>query len=459
MKILALTTAVLLTVTPALVYADQDADIAELKRQVRELQKLTGGDHLKFSVDYRVTADSIGYELADGQDAENGTLLANRLLVHMGYQYNKNLVFKGELSYNKAFGDTAGHSQRNDSGFADFDWVINENLHDNGVNVREAYVLYLSDTFFGSEKLPWTFSLGRRPSTNGFLGNHREGFEEAQSPLSHSINVEFDGLSYNLKLDELTTVPGMAFKVCAGRGLTNATARFTPDGTDYAEDESKTDDIDMIGFIYTAFNNGQYDIKTQVYHANNLIGFDMMNFAAGFQDFGDLNNATISLEVNGIGELINDYLDAVTLFASYSRSQTDPNEGMGMMGSIDKEDGESYWVGMKMPGFIKEGDSFGIEYNQGSKYWRSFTYGEDTMIGSKLAARGSAVEAYYNLPLIDTALTFQLRYTYIKYDYTGSNGFFGNASGTPLTMDQASAYGMNPVEEAQDIRATLRYTF
>lgn len=42
------------------------------------------------------------------------------------------------------------------------------------------------------------------------------------------------------------------------------------------------------------------------------------------------------------------------------------------------------------------------------------------MIGSKPAARGDAIEAYYNLPLIDEALTFQIRYTRIKYDYTGS---------------------------------------
>jgi hypothetical protein len=460
MRLIVPISAALLLWNAACISADEKSDIADLQQQVRELQVKIGGNNLKFNVDYRITGDSIDYQLANGNSAENDLLITNRLWINMGYQYNENLLFRGRISYNKAYGDSANHDQRNESGFADFDWVVNENPYDNELRVREAYFMYLNDSMFGNEKLPWSFSLGRRPSTNGFLVNNREGFEEAQSPLGHSINVEFDGLSLNTKLDKLTNVPGMSFKICSGRGLSNAQSRFSlMTGTDYATDEAKTDDIDMIGFIFTAFNNGQYDLKTQYYYANNLIGYDMMDMGAGFKDFGDLTNATISLEVNGIGEFINDYLDDVRVFASYSRSETDPNSGMAMLGSLDKESGESYWVGINAPGFIKEGDSFGIEFNHGDKYWRSFTYGEDTMIGSKLAARGDAIEAYYNLPLIDEALTFQLRYTKITYDYTGSNGFFGNATGTPLTMEQAMMFGMNPVEEAEDIRATIRYVF
>ncbi len=457
-KLITMLTALLLG-NAAYVQADEKTDIEDLKQQVRDIQTQIGGNHLKFNVDYRVTGDQINYDLADGSSADNDLLLANRLWINLGYQYNENLLFRGQIAYNKAYGDSAQHSQRNESGFADFDWVINENPYDNGLRVKEAYFMYLNDSMFGNEKLPWTFSLGRRPSTNGFLANNREGFDEAQSPLGHSINVEFDGLSLNMKLDKLVDVSGLAFKICAGRGLTNAQARFSRSGTDYATDEAKSDDIDMIGFIFTIFNNGQYDLKTQYYYANNLIGYDMMNMPAGLQDFGDITNATVSMEINGIGEFINDFLDDVRVFASYSRSETDPNTGMAMLGSPDSETGDSYWFGINMPGFIKDGDSFGFEFNHGSKYWRSFTYGEDTMIGSKLAARGDAFEAYYNLPLIDEALTFQLRYTSVEYDYTGSNGFFGSATGTPLKMEQALMYGMNPVEKAEDIRITLRYIF
>ncbi|MFT6927295.1 MAG: hypothetical protein ACJAZP_002928 [Psychromonas sp.] len=445
----------LLVAFSAPLFADQAEDIASLKEQVRELQKKAGGNNLKFSADYRVTMDSIEYKMADGTTAKNDGLLSNRLEIGMGYQPFDNLVFHGLLSYNKAYGESLG-----ETGMGDFDWVTNENLSDNGLNVKEVYMLYLGDQFFGNEQIPWTASLGRRPSTNGFIANNREGYDQPKSPLGHSINVEFDGLSISAKLDQITGVSGMDAKICAGRGLSSATfPRFSSTGTDYADSDGGIDNIDMIGFIVTPYNNGQYDIKAQYYFANNMIGYDKDNTAAGFQDFGNLQNMTLSMQVNGVGEFINDFLDDTVLFASASASQTLPKDGMAMLGSTDKEIGYSYWVGATFPAFF-EGDRFGLEYNHGSKYWRSFTYGEDTLIGSKIAARGDAYEAYYNIPIIGESLYFQLRYTYINYDYTGSNGFFGSASGTPTAMaDIASGYGGYYVESAQDLRAMIRYNY
>jgi hypothetical protein len=74
-----------------------------------------------------------------------------------------------------------------------------------------------------------------------------------------------------------------------------------------------------------------------------------------------------------------------------------------------------------------------------------------------MAARGDAVEAYYILP-ITKGFSAELRYTKIDYEYTGSQGFFGG-SGVPMTMDEAKAFGMDPIEEAQDIRLSFRYRF
>ncbi|MCK5884499.1 MAG: DUF3373 family protein, partial [Bacteriovoracaceae bacterium] len=141
-----------------------NAEIDAMKLQIRELQKKTGGQHLNFNVDYRVTADKLDYTFADGSTSGNDMLLSNRLILNMGYKYNDNLSFRGALGYNKAYGDTANHGQRNQTTYADFDWVTNENLNDNTIKVKEAYFLYKNDTFLGINKLPWSFSLGRRPS-------------------------------------------------------------------------------------------------------------------------------------------------------------------------------------------------------------------------------------------------------------------------------------------------------
>jgi len=151
-----------------------------------------------------------------------------------------------------------------------------------------------------------------------------------------------------------------------------------------------------------------------------------------------------------------------------------------MLGSLESETGTSWWVGAQLP--VTEDGRFGVEYNRGSKYWRPFTYAEDTMIGSKLAARGDAWEAYLTWH-IDDALSAQVRYTKINYDYTGSQGFFGDTSGYTMAIKdlkaQAAAIktamagghvptaveqrilGMeaNTVESAQDLRFYIRYRF
>ncbi|MFC2074529.1 DUF3373 family protein, partial [Campylobacterota bacterium] len=114
---------------------------------------------------------------------------------------------------------------------------------------------------------------------------------------------------------------------------------------------------------------------------------------------------------------------------------------------------------------ISEEGRFGVEFNHGSKYWRPITYAEDTLIGSKVAARGNAYEAYFTEPLVDDILSLQVRYTYIDYDYSGSNGFFGNVSGTPIRISEMATNPMyagmanQVVDKAQDIRVYLRYRY
>jgi hypothetical protein len=330
------------------------------------------------------------------------------------------------------------------------------------LRVKEVNILYLGKDFLGSN-LEWSGSIGRRPSTNGFLANNREGYDNAKSPLGHSINVEFDGFSLGVDLENATNVSGMAAKLCAGRGLSAyGNGRFSQAGSDYAKTEP-LQNVDMAGLIFTPYNNGQYDIQTQYYYAVNMLDYNYSTVPfpsppTQMTEVGDLQNLTVSMQVNGVGEFINDFLDDTVLFASASGSQTLPdnnntgygNTPQGMLGSPDKKVGYSLWAGATFPAFIAN-DRFGLEYNYGSKYWRSFTYGEDTVIGSKIAARGSAYEAYYNMPIIGKILYFQLRYTYINYNHAGSNSFFGN-SGAPSSP-------MAYVQSAQDLRAMIRYKY
>lgn len=433
--------------------------VDDLQDNVDELNKRTGNNHLKFDVDFRTAIENMQYKMADGSKANNDAFMTNRLWLGMNWAATDHISFTGQLAYNKAFGARSGTGLNTNTQYENFDWISNENAYDDTLRVRSAYFFYKNNTFLGLNT-PWTFSLGRRPSTNGHLVNLRDDDQES-SPMGHSINVEFDGLSSKFSLDKVTGVPGMYLKLCAGRGMTNAQPRFS--ATPYAKDANDTasiNDIDLAGFIFVPYDNGQYKVQSQFYYANNLIDSKTSNPSSGFQNVGGLYSETINFVANGIGNGISEFLDNTTFFVSGAFSQTKPNAN-GMLGSNVSKMGHSEWVGLQFPSLISKEGRWGLEYNHGSKYWRSIAYGEDTDIGSKLAARGNAYEAYFTEPLVDNILSFQLRYTYIKYDYTGSNGFFGNSTGTPYTMSEALAgnMGAQAVKEAQDIRAYLRYKF
>ncbi|OQX59515.1 MAG: hypothetical protein B5M52_03200 [Helicobacteraceae bacterium 4484_230] len=459
------------------------------KKSLSAVKKQTGGDNIKFDVDFRTAYDYISYETASGKKYTNDALFSNRLWLGMGYTPVEGMIFRGQLSMNKAFGanppadsSISGMPQRG-YGFDSFDWVVNENLTDGSVRVREVYWLYKSASLFGSD-VSWSTSIGRRPSTNGFLANFRDD-DDAKSPLGHVINMEFDGGSFKLGFDKVTGIDGLSFKLCFGRGLTNANARFTQTGLDYAKDEgSLSDNVDLAGFIFVPYDDGQYSVKTTYYRGFNVPGVYANDFTAGpggqpmptsfgFASVGDMDGAAISVLANGLGDGWSDFTDEMILFGSFAWSQTNPDNkrlpsgGLppqaggaydpGMLGSTDKESGTSFWLGAQIPVMFTDDGKFGLEYNHGSKYWRPFTYGEDTMAGSKIAVRGDAYEAYYTQPLLKS-FSFQVRATYMDYEYTGSQGFFAQG-GTPMTMDEATAMGMDPVEKATDIRAYLRYRY
>ena len=482
--------------------ADMQAQIDALTKKVQKLEKkqkkqnkkisnvnkLAAKDNIKFDIDFRTSYDNIEYKTASGEKYSNDALYSNRLWLGMGYAPTPTMLFKGQLSFNKAFGATSfnmsnGNPQRG-YGFDAFDWVINENLTDDTLKVREAYWLWTPKT----GDIGWTLSVGRRPATNGYLINLRDD-DKAKSPMGHIINMEFDGASASIQLDKY--VSGMYFKLCLGRGLTNANARFTSSGLDYAYDGStysdgnkNLDNVDMAGIIFKPYDDGQYSVMSKYYRGFNVPGMyaTAIDGATGAPDptsykmlsAGQMDGAAISAKAEGIGDEINDFLDETIVFASFAWSQSNPDKNVnrtitntgaptdpvmatnGMLGSDEKESGTSYWIGTQMPNLI--GGKFGLEYNHGSKYWRPFTYGEDTMIGSKMAVRGSAIEAYWTQPLIGKVFSMQVRYTKLDYDYTGSNAFFGDG-GTPMSMSEARAAGMDPVESAQDLRVYFRYRY
>lgn len=425
------------------------ANLTSMKKQIAETKALANGDNLRFDVDFRSSLDSVRYKRVSGKVDKNSNLISNRMWLGMQYAPRKDIVFKGSLAYNKAFGDmttksaTAGYS----------DWVSGEALSDNSIKLRQAYFLYLGKSFLGSD-IPWTASIGRRPATLGYPLHFREN-EKAQSPVSHIVNMELDGASFKFKLDKGSGIDGMYIKFCIARALTNAKPRFDFEGLDYSKDKNFNPEMDLGGIIFQAYDNGQYKVVGLAGVAKNVVGLsDTMEF----NDVGDLYLGGLTFMVSGIGDMISDFLDDTTLFASIAYSKTSPANGKEIFGSERGENGYSYYLGAQFPALISSKSKIGLEYNHGSKYFKGLTYGEDTMIGSKVATRGDAYEVYFTQPLIGKILDMQLRYTFIDYEYTGSSAFFGNG-GTPYSIKEAKELGFDPVEEAQDLRLYFRYRY
>jgi len=184
--------------------------IKKTAKKLNVVKAHDAGDNIKWDIDFRTSVDKINYTHADGSKSSNDALLTNRLLLGMKYKADEKVSFYGTLSYNKAYGDTANHSQSNTTpGYANFDWVTNENATDDTVKVKEAYWLYMNDTFFGAD-MPWTASVGRRPSTGGLGINYREG-DQRKSAIASTVNIEFDGASFKWNTDQVGLPEGSWF--------------------------------------------------------------------------------------------------------------------------------------------------------------------------------------------------------------------------------------------------------
>lgn len=483
--------------------AQSKMNIDALRAQVSEIKAHDASDNIKWNVDFRTAYDVVDYKIGSGMGATgafdmmqpgmgmfapvgkssvDNDIWTNKLILGMGAQPVDNLVFKGSLGIYKAYGQNSTQSGM----FQDFDWYGSQKPNDATIRLREAYFLYFGDM----GDIHYSASFGRRPSVDGFMTNLRADNADPASPVGHNINMEFDGASFKFDLDKVTGISGMYIKLCLGRGFSDTTGTYSQSITGGFNpayiSAGANGNMDLAGLLVQFYDDGQYKVMANIFKGWNMmdIGNDItMNFTSatagtysmvsnGFHDVGDMTGASLSLQVNGIGDGISDFLDDTIAFASYAVSKTNPNNktvntvngstamaamfgfgGEGMLGSTNDETGHSVYVGVQMPGFFAD-QRIGLEYNHGSEFWRSYTYGEDTLAGSKLATRGDAYEVYYTLPLVKKNLTAQLSYIYMDYDYAGSDTFFGQ-TGNPAGMMGVMPY----VTSASNIRASIRYRY
>ncbi len=458
--------------TEELSNAELTAKIVKLEKNLKKVKKKLNivkahdaFDNVKFSIDARNSVESIKYTYNNytykgvdysGTEATNDSLLTSRLYLNMKSSPMPKLTFSGQIAM---YGTWGGSHLSHDPALKE--WSEGSKATDTIFRLRQAYFVY-SDTL-GEDGMPYSFSVGRRPSSNGFLANMREGNTNPNSPLAHITNMEVDAAMIRLGLENYL-LPGSFIKFVYGRAHSGGmeTLYDTVGYRPYAQEDGDIDEnVDFLVILGSLYDDGQYNLMFQ--HASI---FDTKGARTGTVPTGTpfdptdpnspLNKSldagtaylnAISLQVSGLSES-SDFLENTTLFASIASTTYSPDDGHQLLGSADSETGYSYWIGINFPDMITEKGKIGLEYNHGSEYWTPITWAEDTTLGSKVAVRGSAVEAYWNFnPFNLKNLSAQVRYTHIQHDYTPSVRCAGWV--TPQAVDI----------EADSLRFFVRYTY
>ena len=428
--------------------------IKSMNKKINKVRAHDAHDNIKFSLDFRNTYDNLEYtNNTTGVTAKNDSLLTSRLMLNMASAPTQNLSFKGQLAAYSTWGahlveEGTGNNQ-------DFkSWAGSSKASDTLLRVRQAYFLYQDKLLDG--KLPYAFSIGRRPSVDGFLANHRENMKKPNSPLAHITNMEVDAAMLMLKTEEYL-FPGSFIKFVYGRAHSGGIDKIYGT-TPYAQtDGDVAENVDFFVTLGSLYNNGQYNLMGQHAVILNTKGARTGTAVGAPLPSGSLNKSldagtaqlsALSLQVDGVGDEISDFLDDTVLFASVAQSLYQPNSGHQLLGSTSDKRGKSIWVGATIPDMITDNGRFGVEYNKGSKYWTPMTWAEDSAMGSKIAVRGDAYEAYWNFDLFGQKnLPSQIRYTHAQHDYTPNNKCAGWV--TPTAVDI----------EADDIRLSVSYRY
>ena len=396
---------------------------------------------------------------------DNNALWTSRLRLDLKAKPTRNLSFVGRLSAAKVFGDSTGVKWYNGGpNSVTMDGNVHSTSSDSALRVERAFFTYFGDI---GDEVSYHFSLGRRPALGGAPANFSTSSMVGGSPMAHGINWQFDGASLGFGLGQLTGIPGLNFKLCWGVGFESGVGGGNSYSMSYNSD---VDDMQFGGWIANLYEDEHTKIINMYAHAfdvtDGFTGLVVMPFTLFGTDMtGDGRFDQYAMSAN-TGSYISrteptanvGSIDIVTLlgeteyetfglFLDLALSHAKPsgisgNPLLQLMGTdaLMNSNGEqndrtgySIWAGAKTT--LPWDGIIGIEYNWGSQYWIGFTGGEDNPAGSKLAARGSVYEIFYNQPLVEKKLLLSLGAQYYDYDYTGS----GNPMGEPVKISEMSS--------------------
>ena len=179
----------------------------------------------------------------------------------MTAKVNDQLNFAGRLAAYKVFGDSTEVKFNSGSlGDVTFDGNTSSLPHGDTIRLERAYFNYKQAGANPHQFFLRPTSVHRRPAP---------GIRQLQpgggSPLAPIINWQFDGASLSFGLEDLTGIPGYAFKLCYGVG-------FESDWGNSGSLSSQSDvnDVHLMGFIATLYDDEVSSVKLNYAHASDI---------------------------------------------------------------------------------------------------------------------------------------------------------------------------------------------
>lgn len=425
-------------------------------------------------------------------DITNDILYTTRLRLNMKANVWDNVKFSGRLSMFKNWGDSTGSKVFDSWNSFTMDGTNGGNTTGDVLRVERAYFDWSNIGDSGVY-----LSIGRRPSTYGPPSQFRENEMRGGTPTGHLVHFNFDGITIGYDLSELTGIEGMVARLCYGQGFESEW------GNGEMFNQIETKDTHLGGLNLDILNDGTNFLQLTLFTAmdvndgfKGIIAFPTQYGALfaptlykDMQKFPNFNFVTRvqpstnigTINLGGIGYARQEE-NGVNWFASAGWTQLRPNGKAGMFGGMGTDavfqaelsadgtevmmvpknatdskvqNGYGLYAGVQIPAPMGK---IGFEYNYGSEYWTPFTQAQDDAIGSKLATRGHAGEAYY---IVDINPRMFLKFGGIYYDYEYSGS--GSPVGKPQKISDiqaGTAYSLMPVvDKAFDLNASLTMQF
>jgi len=228
-------------------------------------------------------------------DANNDILYTNKFRMDMKAIVNDQLSFAGRMAVYKVFGDsTEVKFNQGSLGDVNFDGTTSSLPRGDSVHLERAYFVYNHDL----NNIPISFSLGRRPATDGPPLEYGNYSLVGGSPLATIINWQFDGASLSFGLEDITGIPGASFKLCYGVGFESDWGNAT--SLNYMA--SDVEDVHLVGFISDFYNDGATSVMFNYAHAwditDGFTGTTVMPFIIKTADTNGDGEAEYTFEQN-----------------------------------------------------------------------------------------------------------------------------------------------------------------